>query len=223
MQMSKLTMNIEQARFNMIEQQIRPTNVSSPEVLELLSIVKRENFFPTAQKSLAFFDTGLPLVSGIVSLTPKLEARMVQEVAAKKTDSVLVIGADSGYLAAMLAHQARHVTVMEAVPEIRELAQNNITKNGIRNVDVQWGDALQADSFATFDVIVVTGSLESVPQSLQDQLNIAGRLFVIVGNEPVMTAQLITRESELFFNTTNLFETSVPRLSQLVPASAFRL
>jgi len=123
----------------------------------------------------------------------------------------------------LLAHQARHVTVMEAVAEVKNLAQENIAKNGITNVDVQWGDALQADSFATFDVIVVTGSLESVPQTLQDQLNIAGRLFVIVGNEPVMTAQLITRESELFFNTTNLFETSVPRLSQLVPASAFRL
>jgi protein-L-isoaspartate(D-aspartate) O-methyltransferase len=223
MQASKLTMNIEQARFNMIEQQIRPTNVSSPAVLELLSIVKREDFFPDAQKSLAFFDTGLPLFPGIVSLTPKLEARIVQEVAAKKTDSVLVIGADTGYLAAMLGYQARHVTVMEAVPEIRELAQNNITKNGIRNVDVQWGDAMQADTFASFDVIVLTGSLESVPQALQEQLDVAGRLFVVVGNEPVMTAQLITRESELFFNTTKLFETSIPRLSQVAPASTFSL
>jgi protein-L-isoaspartate(D-aspartate) O-methyltransferase len=223
MQVSKLTMNIEQARFNMIEQQIRPTNVSSPAVLELLSIVKREDFFPDAQKSLAFFDTGLPLFPGFVSLTPKLEARIVQEVAAKKTDSVLVIGADSGYLAAMLAYQARHVTVMEAVSEIRELAQNNMTKNGIRNVDVQWGDAMQADTFASFDVIVVTGSLESVPQSLQEQLNVAGRLFVVVGNEPVMTAQLITRESDLFFNTAKLFETSIPRLSQVAPASTFSL
>nr|WP_314863320.1 protein-L-isoaspartate O-methyltransferase [uncultured Undibacterium sp.] len=216
-------MNIEQARFNMIEQQIRPTNVSSPAVLELLSIVKREDFFPDAQKSLAFFDTGLPLFPGFVSLTPKLEARIVQEVAAKKTDSVLVIGADSGYLAAMLAYQARHVTVMEAVSEIRELAQNNMTKNGVRNVDVQWGDAMQADTFASFDVIVVTGSLESVPQSLQEQLNVAGRLFVVVGNEPVMTAQLITRESDLFFNTAKLFETSIPRLSQVAPASTFSL
>jgi protein-L-isoaspartate(D-aspartate) O-methyltransferase len=112
---------------------------------------------------------------------------------------------------------------MEAVPEIRELAQNNITKNGIRNVDVQWGDAMQAATFAAFDVIVVTGSLESVPQSLQEQLNVAGRLFVVVGSEPVMTAQLITRESELFFNTKKLFETSVPRLSQVAPASTFSL
>jgi protein-L-isoaspartate(D-aspartate) O-methyltransferase len=216
-------MNIEQARFNMIEQQIRPTNVSAPEVLALLGIVKREDFFPQEQKSLAFFDTGLPLAAGIVSLSPKLEARIVQEVAAKKTDTVLVIGADSGYLAALLAHQARHVTVMEAVPEVKALAQANILNNGITNVDVQWGDALQNTGFATFDVIVLTGSLESVPPNLQEQLNVGGRLFVIIGKAPVMTAQLISRESELFFNTKQLFETSVAALSQMEPASTFTL
>ncbi|MFA9274088.1 MAG: protein-L-isoaspartate O-methyltransferase [Candidatus Aquirickettsiella gammari] len=216
-------MNIEQARFNMIEQQIRPTNVSAPEVLELLGTVKRENFFPAEQLSLAFMDTGLPLAAGVMSLSPKLEASIVQEVAAKKTDSVLVIGADSGYLAALLAHQARHVTVMEAMPEIKKLAQSNIEKNGITNVDVQWGDALQNANFATFDVIVVTGSLESIPENLQGQLNVGGRLFAIVGKAPVMTAQLIARESELFFNTTSLFETSVPALSQVTPASTFAL
>jgi protein-L-isoaspartate(D-aspartate) O-methyltransferase len=216
-------MNIEQARFNMIEQQIRPTNVSSQEVLELLSIVKRENFFPASQKGLAFFDTELPLSSGIVSLTPKLEARILQEVAAQKTETVLIIGADSGYLAALFAHQARHVTVIEALAEIKTLAQNNITENGITNVDVQWGDALQKPNFSTYDVIVVTGSLESVPDTLRDQLNVGGRLFVIIGKPPVMVAQCIARESELFFNTKKLFETSVARLSQMAPESTFRL
>ncbi|MBR7799951.1 protein-L-isoaspartate O-methyltransferase family protein [Undibacterium fentianense] len=216
-------MNIEQARFNMIEQQIRPTNVSAPEVLELLGVVKRENFFPAGQKSLAFFDTGLPLAAGIVSLSPKLEARIVQDVAAKKTESVLVVGADSGYLAALLAHQARHVTVLEAVAEVKTLAQTNLSQNGIVNVDVQWGDALESSQFATFDVIVVTGSLETVPTNLQEQLNVGGRLFVIVGKAPVMTAQLITRESELFFNTKSLFETVIPALSQVKPMSTFTL
>lgn len=216
-------MNIEQARFNMIEQQIRPTNVSAPEVLALLGIVKREDFFPQEQKSLAFFDTGLPLAAGIVSLSPKLEARIVQEVAAKKTDTVLIVGADSGYLAALLAHQARHVTVMEAVAEVKALAQENILKNGITNVDVQWGDALQNTGFSTFDVIILTGSLESVPQNLQEQLTVGGRLFVIIGKAPVMTAQLISRESELFFNTKQLFETSVAALSQMAPVSTFTL
>lgn len=216
-------MNIEQARFNMIEQQIRPTNVSSPEVLALLSIVKRENFFPQNQKNLAFFDTELPLLAGVFALTPKLEARIVQEVAVQKTDSVLVIGADSGYLAVLLGHQARHVTVMEAIPEIKALAHNNISKSGITNVDVQFGDALNNPGFASYDVIVVTGSLEEVPQTLQNQLNVGGRLFVIVGKAPVMTAHLIHRESELFFNDKQLFETSVGRLSQVAPTSTFTL
>jgi protein-L-isoaspartate(D-aspartate) O-methyltransferase len=216
-------MNIEQARFNMIEQQIRPTNVSSPEVLALLGTVKRENFFPEGQKSLAFMDTALPLVAGVLSLQPKLEAHIVQEVAAQKTDSVLLVGADSGYLAALLAHQARHVTVMEAMPELKNLAQANITRNGLTNVDVVWGDALTNQGFASFDVIVVTGSLESVPENLQAQLNVGGRLFVFIGQAPVMTAKLITRESELFFNTKKLFETSVPRLSQMVAESSFKL
>lgn len=216
-------MNIEQARFNMIEQQIRPTNVTSLEVLSLLSTVKRENFFPESQKSLAFFDTSLPLAAGVSSLPPKLEARILQEVNAKSTDSVLVVGADSGYLAALLAHQARHVTVMEAQGELKELASQNIKKNGITNVDVVLGDALQNKAVASFDVIVVTGSLESIPASLQEQLNVGGRLFAFVGKTPVMTAQLITRESDLFFNVTNLLETSVARLTQATEESRFRL
>ena len=216
-------MNIEQARFNMIEQQIRPTNVTSPEVLSLLSTVKRENFFPESQKSLAFFDTALPLVSGVASLPPKLEARIVQEVAAKATDSVLVIGADSGYLAALLAHQARHVTVMEADAGLKEFAANNIKTNGLTNVDVVHGDGLQNKAVASFDVIVVTGSLETLPTNLQEQLNVGGRLFVIVGKAPVMVAQLITRESDLFFNVQNLMETSIARLSQAAVESKFRL
>ncbi|MBC3882076.1 protein-L-isoaspartate O-methyltransferase [Undibacterium sp. LX40W] len=216
-------MNIEQARFNMIEQQIRPTNVSSPEVLSLLATVKRENFFPDSQKALAFFDTSLPLVAGVMSLPPKLEARIIQEVNAKSTDSVLVVGADSGYLAALLAHQARHVTVMEAESELRNLAQANIKANGLTNVEVVLGDALQNQAVASFDVIVVTGSLESIPQNLQEQLNVGGRLFVFVGKPPVMSAQLITRESDLFFKAQDLFETSVGRLSQAIAESSFRL
>lgn len=216
-------MNIEQARFNMIEQQIRPTNVTSLEVLNLLSTVKRENFFPDAQKSLAFFDTTLPLVNGVASLPPKLEARIVQEVEAKATDSVLVIGSDSGYLAALLAHQARHVTVMEADAALKEFAAGNIKKNGLTNVDVVLGDGLQNKAVATFDVIVVTGSLESLPSNLQEQLNVGGRLFAFVGKAPVMTAQLITHESDLFFNVKILFETSVARLSQAAVESNFRL
>lgn len=216
-------MNIEQARFNMIEQQIRPTNVSDPAVLSLLSAVKREAFFPESQQAMAFFDTSLPLAAGVVSMPPKLEARIVQEVAAKSSDTVLVVGADSGYLAAMLAYQARHVTVLEALPEVKELAQRNLEKAGLKNVDVKWGDALKNAAFASFDIIVVTGSLEVLPESLQAQLNVGGRLFVVVGRAPIMTAQLVTRESDLFFNTKTLFETALDRLSQAQASSQFVL
>lgn len=214
-------MNIDQARFNMIEQQIRPTNVHEQEVLTLLATVKRENYFPEHQKSLAFADTQLPLPSGGFALTPILEAHIVQEVAVKNTESVLVVGSGSGYLAALLAHQARHVTVKEANAELKAIAQKNLLENGVTNVDVQWEDALQAKVPATYDVIVVSGSVESLPEALQDQLNVGGRLFVIIGKSPVMTAQIITRESELFFNTKHLFETSVKRLSQAAAESTF--
>ncbi len=216
-------MNIEQARFNMIEQQIRPTNVSSSEVLELLMRVKREDFFPEDQRNLVFFDTELPLLRGVNALSPKLEARIVQEVAAQKNESVLVVGADSGYVAALLAHQARHVTVIEAIPELKARVEDVFKRGAYANVDVIWGDALQGQGISQFDVIVVTGSLEAMPELLRERLNVGGRLFVVLGMAPVMTATLINRESELFFNTRALFETSLARLSQAVPANAFTL
>ncbi|MFZ6750879.1 protein-L-isoaspartate O-methyltransferase family protein [Undibacterium sp. Ren11W] len=214
-------MNIEKARFNMIEQQIRPWNVSSPEVLALLAAVKREDYFPEDQKSLAFFDTELPLPGGTVALSPKLEARILQDLAVKKSENVLVVGAGSGYLAALLAHQARQVTVVEAIPELKTLAETNLQNQGIFNVDVVWGDALLGKTGSSFDAIVVCGSLEVIPELLKNQLTAGGRMFVFIGKAPVMTAQMISRESELFFNTKNLFETLVPALSQSVPESRF--
>jgi protein-L-isoaspartate(D-aspartate) O-methyltransferase len=214
-------MNIEQARFNMIEQQIRPWNVGDQDVLALLGAVKREEYFSEEQKSMAFFDTEIALPGGAYTLSPKVEARIVQGVAVKKHETVLLIGAGTGYLAALLANQARHVTVMEAIPELQAMAEANLRKNAVTNVDVQWCDALKTKHANTYDVIVVSGSLESMPDALQQQLTNGGRLFVVIGKAPVMKAQVITRESELFFNTTTLFETSVQRLSQAAPESTF--
>lgn len=215
-------MNIEKARFNMIEQQIRPWNVLSQDVLDKLIVVKRENFFPESQKSLAFFDTELPLVGGAHSMSPKLEARIVQELAFQGNETVLLIGAGNGYLAALIASMAKHVTVMEAVSELKSLAEKNLMKNAVMNVDVLLGDGLQVKNSLGFDVIVVNGSLESIPTELQNQLNAGGRLFAIVGKDPIMAAQIITRESELFFNTKSVFETSVKRLPQAQAMSAFK-
>lgn len=215
-------MNIEKARFNMIEQQIRPWNVLSQDVLDKLIVVKRENFFPESQKSLAFFDTELPLIEGAYSMSPKLEARIAQELAFQENETVLLIGAGNGYLAALIASLTKHVTVMEAIPELKTLAEKNLMKNAVMNVDVLLGDGLQVKNSLGFDVIVVNGSLESIPSELQNQLNAGGRLFAIVGKDPIMAAQIITRESELFFNTKSVFETSVKRLPQAQAMSAFK-
>jgi protein-L-isoaspartate(D-aspartate) O-methyltransferase len=218
--MKESKMNFEQARFNMIEQQIRPTNVLDADVLALLAAVKREDYFPEAQKSMAFFDTELPLLAGAHALTPKLEARILQEMACKDNESVLMIGAGNGYLPALFAHMARHVTVMEAQAELHALAKTNLAKNGVSNVDVQLGDALTASVKASYDVIVVSGSLEVLPTSLQEQLNVGGRLFVVLGQAPIMAAQVISRNAD-GFKTQTIFETSVQRLSQAVAATRF--
>lgn len=215
-------MNIEQARFNMIEQQIRPWNVLDQDVLENLALVKRENYFPEAQKSMAFFDTELPLVAGAFSLAPKIEARIVQEVAPKKSETVLLIGAGTGYLAALLAAMCKHVTVMEVLPEVKALAEQNLRKNGVMNVDVMLGDGLLVNNSMGFDVIVVSGSLELLSPDLQNQLNQGGRLLAIIGKPPIMSAQVITRESELFFSAKTVFETSVQRLPQAKAVSNFK-
>jgi protein-L-isoaspartate(D-aspartate) O-methyltransferase len=215
-------MNIEQARFNMIEQQIRPWNVLDLDVLELLTIVKREDFVPAAYKALAFVDTEIPLPGGVAMFTPKLEARLLQEVAVKKHENVLEIGAGSGYMAALLAHKARHVTTVEIVPELKTLAEANLQAAGIANVSVELGNGAEGWSKgAPYDVIVVSGAYEVLPDALLKQLNVGGRLAVILGTAPVMTAQLITRVSETAYDTVKLFETDVKPLASVVAPSHF--
>ncbi|MBI3285158.1 MAG: protein-L-isoaspartate O-methyltransferase [Burkholderiales bacterium] len=214
-------MNIEKARFNMIEQQIRPWNVLDKDVLDMLIVVKRENYFPESQKSLAFFDTALPLPGGAHAMEPKLEARIVQELNLKKQESVLLVGAANGYLAALLAYKARHVTVLESSAELKDLAAQNLSKNGVANVDVIWADGPAAKHIGCYDAIVVAGALESVPDSLKKQLNVGGRMLAIVGRLPVMEAELLTRNSEAGFSTRELFETVLQPLPGAAHASHF--
>ncbi|MES2071508.1 MAG: protein-L-isoaspartate O-methyltransferase [Pseudomonadota bacterium] len=213
-------MNIEQARFNMIEQQIRPWNVLNQDVLDMLVVVKRENFFPESQLGLVFSDTELPLPAGAHSLSPKLEARIMQELAINKHEQVMLVGAGSGYLAALLGHRAAKVTALEVDPELKALAEKNLHKNGVLNVDVVQGDGLQANTPAAYDVVVVRGSLPSVPDSLLQQLKVGGRLFVVVGQLPVMSAQILTRTAT-GSKTQVLFETVVQPLRQAVQPSKF--
>ena len=215
-------MNIEQARFNMIEQQIRPWDVLDPEVLELLLVVKRENFVPAAHKALAFVDAEIPLPGGDAMLMPKVEARLLQDVSLKKHENVLEIGTGSGYMAALLAHKGRHVTTVEISPELKAQAEKNLADNGVTNVTVELGNGAQGWSQgAPFDVIVVSGSLPVLPEALLQQLNVGGRLAVIIGQAPAMKAQLITRTGEAGYDTRTLFETSVKPLQLATAAPAF--
>ena len=220
-------MNIEQARFNMIEQQIRPWDVLDLDVLDLLLVAKRENFVPAAHQNLAFMDTEIPLPCGQNMFTPKLEARILQEVAVKKHENVLEIGAGSGYMAALLALKARHVTTVEIEPELKALAERTLAANGITNVRVELGDGARGwagsgSEGAPYDVIVISGSLPVLPDAFLQQIKIGGRILAIVGDAPVMSAELVTRVSDTAFNTVKLFETSVKPLKNAATPSHFR-
>lgn len=217
-------MNIEQARFNMIEQQIRPWEVLDQRVLDLLFVVKREDFVPQAYKALAFADMEIPLGQGQSMLSPKLEARLLQELAVKKTDKALEIGTGSGYMAALLAAQAEHVVSVECNAQLADLARINLQNAGIGNVTVEVGDGARGWSQrGPYDVIVVSGALPQVPAELLKQLRVGGRLAVIVGAAPVMEAQLITCTAEGTYNTVNLFETVVPEMTGLAAEVDFSL
>jgi protein-L-isoaspartate(D-aspartate) O-methyltransferase len=217
-------MNIEQARFNMIEQQIRPWEVLDPQVLDLLFVVKREDFTPPAYRNLAFADLEVPLASGQVMLAPKIEAKMLQELGIKKTDKVLEIGTGSGYMAALLAARAEHVVTVESRPELADFAKQNLARAGVANVTVEVGNGVNGwAARGPYDAIVVSGSLSVLPDALLKQLRIGGRLAVIVGEAPVMEAQLVTCTAEGVFNTVNLFETVVPPLDGIAARSSFAL
>jgi protein-L-isoaspartate(D-aspartate) O-methyltransferase len=218
-------MNTEQARFNMIEQQIRPWNVLEQDVLDLLMVVKREDFVPVAYKGLAFMDTEIPLPGGENMLQPKVEARVLQAAAVKKHEHVLEIGTGSGYMTALLAHKARHVTTIEIDPAIREQAQQNLSAYGIANIDVQLGNGAQGWTGGAenveYDVIVISGSLPFLPESLLAQIKVGGRIVAFVGQPPAMSAQVITRTSDRVYDTVKLFETVVKPLHAATQPSHF--
>jgi len=206
-------MNLEQARFNMIEQQIRPWDVSDSEVLHLLSVVKREDFVPLAHKALAFVDMEIPLPGGQCMLAPRVEARMLQDLAVHKHEKVLEIGAGSGYMAALLAHRAQRVISLEINPELAALARANLQKAGIHNAEVrQFDGATGTPAESPFDVILLSGSVAEVPHALLSQLKVGGRLMAIVGEEPVMQATIVTRTSQTDYRTTTPWDTVAPRL-----------
>ena len=215
-------MNLEQARFNMIEQQIRPWDVLDSQVLQLLAVVKREDFVPAAHRALAFADMEIPLPGGQCMLTPRVEARMLQDLAVRKHEKVLEIGAGSGYMAALLAHKAQRVITLEIIPELAAMARNNLQKAGIHNAEARLGDGSKGIPVeGPFDVIVLSGSVAEIPQSLLANLKVGGRLAAIVGDEPMMRATFITRTAEAAFQTSQPWDTVAPRLVNFPESSRF--
>ena len=227
-------MNYEQARFNMIEQQIRPWEVLDNQILSLLAVVKREDFVPTAHRSLAFVDMEIPLPPqqnpSQCMLAPKVEARILQDLAVQRHEKVLEIGAGSGYMAALLAHRAQQVISLEIEPKLAQLARDNLQKAGIHNAEIRTGDGAanlaQAVSSndplrGPFDVIVLSGSVAEVPASLLSLLKVGGRLSAIVGFDPVMRATLVTRVGEDAWRTTQAWDTVAPRLLNFPEPSKF--
>jgi len=216
-------MNIEQARFNMIEQQIRPWNVLDQDVLDLLHVVKREQFVPAAYQNLAFADVEIPLPGGEAMFNPKVEARIVQELAVKKHENVLEIGTGSGYMAALLAHRARHVTTVEIQPEAAKLAQENLARAGVTNVTVEEGNGANGwDKGAPYDVIAVSGGMPVLPETLLKQVKVGGRIGVILGEAPAMSFNIVTRTSETGYDTVKVFETNVKPLTGALAPSRFQ-
>lgn len=219
--------NAERARFNMIEQQIRPWEVLDPAVLALLTIVRREDFVPSAYRALAFMDTEIPLPASGASaecmLAPKVEARMLQELLLAPQDSVLEIGAGSGFMAALLAHRARHVLSLEIDPALARFAAANLARAGVHNASVRELDGSGGlPGEAPFDAIMLSGSVASVPSTLLEGLRIGGRLIAIVGQQPVMRALRVTRTGEHSFSSADLFDTVAPRLHGFDEPSRFQ-
>ena len=216
-------MNFEQARFNMIEQQLRPGKVLNPDVLDVLFVGKREEFVPPAHRRLAFADTQIPLggAAGACMFAPRVEAHALQALAMKKHENVLEVGTGSGYMAALLGAHADHVWSIEIDPEVAETARENLRRAGVTNVTVEVGNGLPGlPAHAPYDAIMVSGAVAAVPQALLDQLKPGGRLFAIEGTAPAMQAVLYTR-ADKDFRRLAVFETVVAPLRDAEPAPAF--
>jgi protein-L-isoaspartate(D-aspartate) O-methyltransferase len=220
--MSKSDKSIEQARSNMIEQQIRPAEVLDPRVLETISETPREAFVPENYQDLAFSDINVKIGHDQQMMKPIMEARILQALNIQPGDKILEIGTGSGYLTALLAKLGGYVESVEIDPEILKKAKTKLDKLGIKNVTLVQGDASQGWSQnESFDVIAITGSFPILPESFQKQLTVGGRMAVIVGQSPVMEALLITRAAEDQWITKALFETDFPALHNVEQPQAF--
>ncbi len=217
-------MNLEKARFNMIQQQIRPWEVLDQRVLDAMQALPRDEFVPEAYRKLAYADIRIPIGEGQVMMTPKVEARIAQELRLTSGDKVLEVGTGSGFFTALLASLAGHVHSVELHEGLSRTAGERLAAHGIGNVSLEVGDASRGwNAQAPYDAIAVTGSLPVLGEELQEQLRVGGRLFVIVGESPVMEARIITRVGERDYATDSMFETDLPALEGVERPEEFML
>ncbi len=206
-------MNLQQARFNMVEQQIRTWEVLDHVVLELLEQAPRHEYAPAAYRNLAYADIAVPLGDGEVMMPPRVEARLLQSLAISADDKALEIGTGSGFLTSLLASLAREVISIEISDTLARMGERNLKEHGVGNVRLERGDGVRGwQQHAPYEVIAVTGSVPVLEPHFQNQLAIGGRLFVIVGEAPAMEALLIRRIGEDQWATESLFETVIPKL-----------
>lgn len=214
--------DLEHARFNMIEQQIRTWEVLDQRVLDLLFKVRREEFVPQAYRALAFFDMEIPLGHGEKMLQPKLEARMIQSLGLSSDDRVLEVGTGSGYMTALLATLAGHVYSVDIIPEFTREAAARLAQHGIHNVTLEEGDAARGwDKHGPYDAVVLTGSVPLLPPAFIASLKPGGRLLAVVGEPPVMEAQLVTSVGGGAANSVTLFETCISPLQNALQPERF--
>lgn len=215
-------MNLEQARNNMVEQQIRTWEVLDQDVLDLLQTIKRENFVPPVFIKLAYAEAAIPLGHGAAMLPPALEAKLLQALQLRKSDKVLEIGTGSGYMAALLGARSQHVHTVEIEPELAARARENLRRECADNVSVIEGDGARGwPAQAPYDVILLSGSVPEIPDALLAQLKAGGRLLAVVGEAPLMQARLVSCVAEGRYQSVNLFETSIPRLRNLPERGKF--
>lgn len=211
-----MTLDLELARRNMVLQQVRPWEVFDQRVLDLIARAPREDYVPAGMRNLAYADMNIPLGGGQVMMAPKYEARLLQELEIKPTDKILEIGTGTGYLTSLLASLGKHVYSVDINPEFTRAAGARLAAHGIFNVTLETGDGANGwDRHAPYDVIMITGSLPSIPQAFRNQLAPQGRLAAIVGDAPVMEAIIVRRLDAENFRETAVFETDLPRLANV--------
>ncbi|MDH5408874.1 MAG: protein-L-isoaspartate O-methyltransferase [Gammaproteobacteria bacterium] len=220
-----IEMNFDEARFNMIEQQIRPWNVLDQRVLDLLNEVPREDFVPAQYRNMALTDMELPIGFDQLMMTPRVEARMLQALDVQSNENVLEVGTGSGYVTALLARLAKKVYSVEIIPDLLAAAATRLAEHDTKkNISLEEGDAAKGWPLdAPYNVIALTGSTPILPDTFKNALTIGGRLFAVVGDSPNMEALLITRVGEFDWMTESLFELDLAPLKNAAEPDRFVL